>query len=143
MDAVKKLLVKFRRLITFGFVGIINTAVDFGAFTAVRSLLGASPEVSQVVGYVAGIVCSFILNKTFTFRDSEGKLAPQILRFVIVNGCSLLVSVGLMSVLTNAGWNEYLVKIPVTVIVMIINFLGYKILVFQIKDKGEGGKGNE
>ena len=131
-----ELFKKYARVIKFGIVGVINTAVDFIVFTLVSELLHFSPAAAQTAGYCSGIVCSFILNRLVTFSDAKKKdTAGQALRFVIVNGASWVLSTVLIALFTKLGMWKYLAKVIVTGVTIVVNYFGYKILVFRIKDK--------
>ena len=135
---MKELINKYLRVIKFGIVGVINTAVDFVVFTLVSELLFFSPGAAQSVGYCSGIVCSFVLNHLVTFSDAKketgrGQLM-RFVRFILVNGASWLLSAWLIGVLTGAGLWKYLAKLIVTGVTMVVNYFGYKILVFNIKE---------
>lgn len=134
---IRRLLEKYRRPILFAVVGCINTLVDFGVFTFCAELLRFGAGASQTAGYLAGIACSFLLNRNVTFRDGRGSALYEALRYIVVNLLSLGVSTLLIWVFTNAGLNKYIAKIAVTVITMLINYFGYKIFVFRIKDNKE------
>lgn len=133
---LKSLFLKFKRLIIYGAVGCVNTLVDFGVFTLCAEL-GLRPSLSQAAGYATGVVCSFLLNRNITFRDGRGKVWQQALLFVVINLVSLAVTSLLMGWLTDAGLNKYISKVLVTVLSMLINYFGYKRVVFQIKEEKE------
>jgi putative flippase GtrA len=63
-------IAKFSRVLKFGAVGAVNTLVDFLVFTLCSELGLLAPARAQTAGYLAGIVCSFVLNRTFTFSDA-------------------------------------------------------------------------
>lgn len=135
---MKDILNKYMRVIKFGAVGIINTLVDFLVFTLVSELLMFTPSMAQTVGYGSGIVCSFVLNRLVTFSDAKkeqgiGQLM-RFVRFIAVNGASWLLSAWLIGLFTGWGMWKYLAKILVTGITMVVNYFGYKILVFNIKE---------
>ena len=136
---MKQMLKRYMRVLKFGAVGLVNTAVDFLVFTLASELLLLSPAGAQSLGYGAGILCSFVLNHCITFADAKKEnAAGQLLRFVrflIVNGVSWLVSAGLIGLFTGWGMWKYLAKIIVTGVTMVLNYFGYKILVFNIKER--------
>ncbi len=136
---IHALAVKYRRVITFAGVGVLNTLVDFLAFTLAVNLLGAGVEVCQTIGYFAGIINSFFFNRQFTFKKgATTRLGAQVMRFIVVNGVTYLVSIWLIRLL-NIDWrvNVYVSKLLVTVVVMVVNYIGYKIFVFGVEDKPE------
>ena len=65
----------------FSLAGVINTllgyAVIFGCMAA-----GMSPYASNLLGYSVGLVCSFVLSKTFVF-SARGGARRQALRFLL------------------------------------------------------------
>ncbi len=130
---LSSLLRKYSRVIKFGLVGCVNTLVDFLCYSAALGLLKLSPGRSQIIGYCCGIACSFLLNRRFTFRDGERRLWGQIILFLVVNLCTLGLSVLGINALTALGVNGYLAKLPVTALVMVCNYLGYKHIVFRVK----------
>ena len=128
---------KFKRQIAFGIIGCINTGVDFSIFMLMRYVAGVGLGMSQAAGYLSGVLTSFILNRTVTFKDGKNRMWQQIMRFAIVNIVSYFVSTRLIEWIVLQGVGEIIAKILVTGVVMIINYFGYKILVFGVKEKDE------
>jgi len=50
------------RVLKFGVVGIVNTAVDFALFSGLTVGLGARAIPANVASYSVGIATSFLLN---------------------------------------------------------------------------------
>jgi len=135
-QAIRAIFIKYRRLIAFAFIGGINTAVDFLVFKAAGAFTPLAVEYCQAAGYTAGIICSFILNHTVTFRDSEkGKTTFKIVRFLIVNAVSLCVSMYGIKLLVASGMIKDIAKIIIIGVTMVINYIGYKLFVFRIKER--------
>ena len=135
-DSIKELIKKYRRFIVFALIGGINTAVDFLVFKLAGAITPLAVEYCQALGYTAGIVCSFMLNKNITFRDSEkGKTPFKFLRFIIVNLVSLGVSMHGIKFLVASGMGENIAKVIILCVTMLINYIGYKIFVFRIKER--------
>jgi len=126
----KAMLTKYRRPITFAIVGVINTAVDFCIFSII--CLFATVPVSQAAGYITGLTCSFFLNKYITFKNNT-KNFKQIFLFLLVNGITLITSVAAIYLFHNIiGIQEHIAKLFfVTPITMVLNYLGYKYIVFR------------
>ena len=59
-----------------------------------------------------------------------------------MNAVTLAVSAGLMELAVGFGVWKYLAKLGVTGVTMVLNYFGYKILVFRIReDKDDEGQG--
>jgi len=71
---------QFSRFLT---VGVFNTAIGYAVIFFAMVVLALSPELSNVLGYAVGLVFSFVLSKTYTFR-SAGKSHVEVLRFLLV-----------------------------------------------------------
>jgi len=127
-------IAKYRRVVSFGLVGCINTLVDFLIATGAHMWLQLSAGLSQSLGYCCGIVCSFLLNRKFTFRDGERRLWGQLLLFLVVNLVTMGLSVLCIEWLTaRAGLPWLPSKLLVTGLVMVCNYFGYKLIVFQVR----------
>ena len=87
------------QVLRFLAVGVVNSIFGYGVIFACMYLAGMSPEISNVVGYTAGLVVSYVLNRNYTFRSTK-RQRTEIARFFagfavayILNFLVLLVSV--------------------------------------------------
>ena len=48
------------QLIKYAIVGVMNTLITLGVIFVCKSILGVNPYVSNALGYVAGLLNSFI-----------------------------------------------------------------------------------
>ncbi len=55
------------QFVKYGLVGVVNTAVTFFSFVALIAC-GLGPDWANLSSYAAGIVCSFVLNRCWTFN---------------------------------------------------------------------------
>lgn len=131
---MKRWHVQFKRFFTYALVGCVDTALDWAAFAAAHELLRLTAPTCQAVGYLVGAVSSYLLNGRITFRDGSGKRWLQCIKFITWNVFSLLVSTGLIALLTAWGMNAYYAKVGVTLEVALLNYFGYKYLVFKVRD---------
>lgn len=131
---INQLINKYVRIIKFSIVGIINTAVDFTVFVLLNKIFGIYFLHSQVFGYVAGIINSFILNKIWTFGDKEinKKTTTQFIKFIFINLVSLSITLVGMNIFVNYfNIDVIMSKVMVIFLSQIINYFGYKIVVFN------------
>lgn len=134
VDVILSLYRKYVSLIRFGIVGVINTGVDFGVFTLYSTVFAGDPLIGQVLGYSAGFANSFIMNKLWTFESNKSKISTriQLLKFAAVNLISLCLSLAVLSLLNGyLGMNKYFAKVIATGVTQIVNYIGYKIWVFN------------
>lgn len=122
-------------LLRFGIVGIANTLADLTTFSLLI-LWHISVLPAQIVAYLAGMGSSFWLNRKWTFQINQKVQGVEIIKFLIVNGLSLLVSIGVLLLLVQANhvplWIGKVISIGGGTVV---NFMGSRLWVFRIKNK--------
>jgi putative flippase GtrA len=91
------------QFIKFAVVGVLNSAIQYLVFLFLYSVTGIQYLVASIVGYVAGMTNSYMLNRTWTFRSCDQKLLAQLSRFVAVNLISLGANIGLLLLLVSTG----------------------------------------
>lgn len=125
-------------LVRFAIVGIGNTLVDFGMFFLLTSM-GVSYVLAQVCSYSAGVLNSYVWNRTWTFRAQEKASAQQFFQFLILNLLSLGTTVVLLQLLHLAGISLVISKGMATMAGMAINFSGSRFWVFSSeRERGRG-----
>ncbi len=133
---------EWNKLVKFGLVGVLNTAVDFLVFNLLLLFRCPAP-VSKGVSYTAGMLNSFFFNKNWTFR-ATGNSKKQFVRFLVLNLATLAVSVGLMKELSallatsffaeaSPLFADNLANLIVIAITVILNFIGSRFFVFSQK----------
>lgn len=122
-----------KRIIRFSLVGASNTFIDFLSFTMFYEAFGAGYMISQVTGYSAGIINSFILNKKWTFEDKSRKkeAVKKLIQFTSVNLITLGVTLIFMDLLVKSDVNIFAAKVIVTLIAQVSNFLIYRLWIFN------------
>src|SRR3954470_3643142 len=81
------------RITRFAIVGCANTAVDFSIFFGLISLVECNAVLANSVSYSLGVVCSYNLNRIWTFSDrATPDKTREFALFVILNGFALFAS---------------------------------------------------
>jgi putative flippase GtrA len=119
--------------IRFALVGLTNFVVSFTVFYASFNHLPDAVQrhvpaaaAANLLAYLAGMVNSFLLNRSWTFRAS-GSPAAQAMRFTLVNVASLMLSTAVMFQFVDVlRYPEIAVWVPTTLGVMTLNYLGCK-----------------
>jgi len=121
---------KALQFIRFCTVGLGNTAVDLIAFFILN--FGGTPYLqAQLISYSIGVLNSFVFNRRWTFRAAGKVNVSEIVKFIIVNGFSLLITSGLIFILHDAYHvNLWISKILATAAGIIVNYIGNRFWVF-------------
>ena len=127
-------------------VGGISFLADFGTLTLFEELIFKQQTdwqifISTAAGFIVGLVINYILSLIFVFRTKDnknsGKSVGDFLIFTLVGIIGLGITEGLMHLGVNVlGFHYMITKIVTAGIVLVWNYLGRKILIFN-RPKGE------
>ena len=130
---VTKLLKKFRRPVVFSLVGLTNPAVDLLVFTLLYTLLHRSLTASQFLGYCAGTLNSFLLNRRITFKGTVTiGLGRQMGRYLLSCGVALGLTLLLLHFFHGVlHLGAFLAKLCAMALVFFFNYFCMKRFVFS------------
>lgn len=112
----------------------------------VLSYYGANLYLAQTLGYTAGTLNSYGVNRSWTFGSKGRFFGPELTRFVLVNLLTLGVSLAALGLLERAvgdavltvtamgrGYNltRVLIKLPLVALTMTLNFILSRLWVFR------------
>jgi len=61
------------KALSFGLIGVVNSAVDFGIFSLGYYYFGLSILASQLIAWVIAVTGSYVMNSTITFAAESGR----------------------------------------------------------------------
>ena len=141
MDKLKKTVAllweQYSDAVAYLFFGVLTTAVNYIVYLPAYNLLGLSATVSNVVAWVVSVAFAFLTNKPFVFKShdwSRQVVVPELAKFV---GCRLgsgAMETGIIFLSVDLlHGNGNLWKLLTSVLVVILNYFGSKLLVFRKK----------
>ena len=132
MTAFRLLRSKLERPLKFAIVGAMNTAIDIVLFTLLFYLCNIHIIIANSLSYGAGIVNSYYMNYNWTFADRKTKKesVKKIVKFIILNITSLILSTTLVY-LFSIKVEEVLAKIASVIIVYGFNFFFFSRFVLK------------
>lgn len=120
-----------RQAIKYGIVGVSNTLITALVIWVMMKGLHCSDVLSNVVGYIAGVVNSFIWNKQWTFQIQVGWVKSAV-RFGLVFGICYFLQLGCLFLLN--AWlpiDPYYNQLIAMVFYTVINFIFNKVYTFK------------
>ena len=125
---ISKSVIQF---IKFGIVGVSNTLLTALTIWILLKVLNFSPYFSNIVGYIVGLVNSFIWNRKWTF-DSKTKVTDTFFKFILTFGVSYLFQLGNLYILLHyTSIDSYVSQLLSIVVYTGINFVLNKIYTFK------------
>ena len=121
----------------FCLVGAVNTGVDFAVFTVLSSM-GVLMLVAQCVSYTCGVLNSFLMNRTWTFRG-HGQSTGQMIRFLALNLGTLTITYGMLVYFHNSlAWPLLICKLLAMGASLGINYAGSRLWIFSPISESNG-----
>ena len=148
MKTIKTLFIKYKELITYVIFGVLTTVVNFFAFWFFTKIFGETFYlVNNAIAWVVGVVFAYITNKLFVFeskswdlkviaKEITGFLGARIFSFLVEEGGMLLFISVLgfgeksLTVLGITITGQFVVKILLAVIVVVLNYVFSKFFIF-------------
>ena len=143
---IKNLFIKYKEIISYLFWGGMTTLVSWGSYSLFVYLLpesGYRVALANTLSWIAAVLFAFVTNKMWVFGSKSWEpslvvrelwkfVASRLVTGVIENvGVPLLVKIGLNQKLF--GIDGLPAKIIISVVVVILNYIFSKLLVFKNK----------
>lgn len=134
MERIKKMISQYREIIVYLVFGVLSTIVNYAVYLPLYNLARYSATVSNMIAWVFAVLFAFLTNKPFVFHSDDWSmptLLPEAAKFV---GCRLasgaIETFLLFLMVDTLGMNGNLWKLICAVIVIILNYVGSKLIVF-------------
>lgn len=141
-EKIKAYFKKHREVIVYLLIGALTTIVNFAIYLPLLWWAKLPASASNAIAWVIVILFAYVTNKLFVFesKDWSAKAAlPEFLKFVgcrVVSGIFETVFLSLTIDLPGLGelkWYSLIMKLIACIGVVILNYVGSKLLVFRKK----------
>ena len=135
MEKIRKLIEKYWDILSYLFFGVLTTAVNYLVYLPCYHLLGISGSVSNVIAWVVAVAFAYLTNKPWVFKShdwSRATVIPELTKFVGCRVGSGALETGIIFLTVDLlCWNGNAMKLLTSVLVVILNYIGSKLLVFR------------
>ena len=135
MAKIKALIEKYWDILSYLFFGGLTTVVNYIVYLPCYNYLGISATVSNVIAWVVAVAFAYVTNKPFVFKSHDWSLktvGPELTKFIGCRiGSGLLETALIFLTVDWLGWNGNVMKLVTSVLVVILNYIASKLLVFN------------
>ena len=135
MDKIRALLEKYWDILSYLFFGVLTTVVNYLVYLPCYNLMGFSGAVSNVLAWVVAVAFAYLTNKPWVFQShdwSRQTVIPELAKFV---GCRIgsgALETGIIFLTVDLlSFNGNVMKLLTSVLVVVLNYIGSKLLVFK------------
>lgn len=137
MGKIKTLLKKYKSLISYAFFGVCTTAVNVVTYYVCFNIAGLSNILSTIIAWILAVLFAYITNKLWVFDSKSFDKNVLIKEIPAFFGCRLatgVLDVVIMFLAVDiAQSNGTVWKIISNILVIVINYIASKLIIFKKK----------
>lgn len=144
---IRRMYAKYEEIIAYLFFGALTTAVNWAIYIPLYNLVtwpdsvaGWSGTISKAVAWIVAVLFAFFTNKPFVFKSRDWSASVVWPEFIKFMGCRIgsgLLEIGFIGLTVDfLRWNGNLMNVLITVLVVILNYIGSKWLFKKAPEQG-------
>lgn len=137
MEKLMELMKRYRGMIVYLVLGGMTTVVNMAVYYGCYEVWGIHSDLSTILAWIVAVIFAFFTNKPWAFDSHDWSLKtvlPEAGRFLECRLGTGLVELLLMHIAVEMlGWPGTPMKLLVGVIVVVLNYVGSRLLVFRKK----------
>ena len=142
MKQLKALFFRYKEQILYLFFGGCTTLINIVSYWLLTRLLSLPTTAATALAWAISVLFAYLTNRTWVFESREHTLAGiarEAVGFFAARLATGLMDTGLMAWLVDGlRWPDMPVKLGVNVLVIILNYVFSKWLIFRKKRGGRG-----
>lgn len=128
---------KHKEVLLYLFFGGLTTIVSIASYSYCDVVLGMNPLIANVISWILAVLFAYVTNKIWVFdaqNNMFGDLAREIASFFLGRLFTLLVEEAILFMgITMLGLNSIAVKVVAQFIIIVLNYIISKLLVFRAR----------
>lgn len=132
----KDLLSKCKEVVSYLIFGVLTTIVSLGVYyilthTCLNPYNGIELQISNIISWIVSVTFAYITNKRFVFH-SKNKKVKEIVSFYTSRLLTLFIDMIMMFIFVSIlNFNDSIIKIVSQIVVIILNYIISKFIVFK------------
>lgn len=136
-NKIWKIYKDHEEVINYLFFGGLTTIVSIGSYAIFAKIFGLSILLSNILSWILAVLFAFITNKIFVFKSKNNTIKDFFMECIKFYSARIF-SLGVESLILYIGAtvlhiNDIIVKVFAQVIVVILNYILSKLIVFKGK----------
>lgn len=138
---IRKIYEKYKDVIPYLFFGVCTTIVNVVSYWVSAHLLHLGTMLSTVIAWILAVLFAYVTNRKWVFHSTAvgaHEIAKEMLSFFscrlatgVVDWVSMFVFVDVL------GWNDVIIKIVANIVVIVLNYVASKLIIFKKKKVSE------
>ena len=140
MEKIKEQYFKYKEIINYLVFGGLATVVNFVTYFIVARLIGIDEVLSSGISWFFSVLFAYITNKLFVFESKTDGIKAVLIEIGsfflarIISG--ILCDVGTFALMVKVfNINDLFAKVVTQIMVVIVNYVFSKLIIFRKKNK--------
>lgn len=137
MQKMLKLYNRYRSFVLYVFFGVCTTIINIAAYTLCARVFGMGTVSANVTAWIAAVAAAYITNKIWVFESRAWTTKAVIYEIVTFAACRATtgaMDVAIMYVSVDLlGFQDIMMKVISNALVIVLNFLFSKLVIFKRK----------
>jgi putative flippase GtrA len=137
VEKIRNLIAKYWDILAYLVFGVLTTVVNYLVYLPLYNWVGLSATVSNAVAWVFAVAFAFLTNKPFVFKSHDWSMKtvmPELTKFLGCRiGSGLMETAIIFLTVDLLRFDGNMMKLFTSVLVIIVNYVGSKLLVFTKK----------
>jgi len=136
---IKNIYSKYKEVINYLIFGVLTTVVSLLTYyLLVLTILNPNNpielQIANIISWITCVTFAYITNRKYVFNSKDKNITKEIIKFYSSRLTTLFIDMIIMFIfVTNLNFNDKLIKIIVQIIIIILNYILSKLLVFKKK----------
>ena len=138
---IKRLLIKYREQLLYLVFGGLTTLVSIGSYFLFVTVLGINALIGNIFSWILAVLFAYVTNRKWVFNStvsSKKEILKEMASFFAARLLTLGIEELMLFVFINLlGLNSLVVKIGAQIVIVILNYVFSKLIVFRKKNGRE------
>ncbi len=134
---MKEIIKRNREIISYLIIGVLTTIVSLVSYCLLTITI-LSPNnpieltIANIISWILSVLFAYITNRKYVFQSKDKNILKEASKFTLSRVTTLIIDILLMFIFVSLlHFNDKIIKLLVQVIIIILNYIFSKLLVFK------------
>lgn len=132
---MRELMMRYKHMLAYVFFGVCTTAVNVFVYFLCARLMGLNTAWSTILAWFFAVMFAFLTNKSLVFGSKSWErslLIRELSAFYLCRLATGVIDLATMLLTVDVlGWNDVLMKFVSNVIVIVLNYVASRFIIFK------------
>lgn len=137
---IKNIYLKYKEIINYLIFGVLTTIVSLLTyyllvFTILNPNNPIELQIANIISWITCVTFAYITNRIYVFNSKNKNIIKEIIKFYSSRLTTLFLDMLFMYIfVSKLNFNDKLIKIIIQILIIILNYILSKLLVFKAKE---------